>query len=211
MPARETQAEKWERAARLLKAEDISNVEAAERLGLCRNFVARVRADLGLPTHRPWEEWNQNRFEALTRLLPGGHRIWLGRCSPTGVPMAGRVVTAHKLAYRLHHGRLPLGRVRGTCTRSRCVAGGHQEDDVLRAADPARLSLHGMDLVAIRKALRGEAPYPSLDLAEQRMAFRLADPAVGVVDRPYPAVELAERLGCHERTVNRWRSQGVPV
>ncbi|MET8609715.1 hypothetical protein [Streptomyces misionensis] len=210
MPMPETRAEKWERTARLLKAQpNISNCQAARRLGLYKDFVRQVRADLGLPVYRQ-NTWTQAKFDATTMQVAGGHRLWLGRWEDGRKPMAGKVA-ARRLSYRLQHGREPVGRVEGTCTRGRCVAGDHLEDDVLRAAQPGRLTLHGMDLVAIRTALRGEPPYPALGRHEQRMAFRLADPALGVVHEEIPVVELARRLGCADNTVRRWRDEGVPV
>ncbi|MEV6738614.1 hypothetical protein AB0N14_17465 [Streptomyces sp. NPDC051104] len=198
----------WEQIARLLKSEDVSNTEAAVRLGVDRRFVARVRADLGLPQYqRPPVRWTQERFDQMTRQLRGGHRRWLGRTSPDGVPMASRDESAYRVAFRLHHGRDPVGRVEGTCTRKRCVAGGHQRDDVMRKTAPelpVGLTQNGMDLVAIRRALSGEPPYPPLKPKERRYAFRQADPDLSIA-------ELSARLGCARRTISRWREKGVPA
>ncbi|MFB7574634.1 hypothetical protein [Streptomyces sp. NPDC056165] len=212
MPACESRAQKWERVARLLKSENISNTHVAAQLGVGRPFVARVREDLGLPEYRrPTQVWTQEQFDAATRSLPGGHRLWLGRMSPDGTPMANRKLSAYRVAYQLHYRRDPVGRVEGTCTRKRCVAACHQEDDVLRAAQSGRVTLRGMDLAAMRKALRDKPPYPPLRLDERRMAFRLADPALGVVAAEVPVRELARRLGCCDETIRRWRDEGVPA
>ncbi|MER6976015.1 hypothetical protein [Streptomyces carpinensis] len=212
MPTPETQAEKWERTARLLKAGPISNGAAAQQLRVRKQFVRQVREDLGM---RPYwlrrDPWTLADYEELSVPVGGGHRMWLGRHSTDGVPMAGKTQTAYRLAFRLHYGREPLGRCEGTCTRKACVAGEHQEDDVMRAAEPGRLTYRGLDLVAIRKALRGKPPYPPLALPEQRMAFRLADPAVGLVREELAVVELARRLGCCDQTIRRWRDDGVPT
>ncbi|MFB6963470.1 hypothetical protein ACFCYB_42685 [Streptomyces sp. NPDC056309] len=211
MPACETRAEKWERVARLLKEGPISNIGAARRLHLSKEFVREVRADLGMSPYRQLRhQWTVVDFEALSVPVDGGHRRWLGRFSTSNVPMAGQSQTAYQVAFRLLHGREPVGRCEGTCTRKACVAGEHQEDDVMRAAQPGRLSYQGMDLVAIRKALRGKPPYPPLRLEEKRMAFRLADPVLGVVAAEVPVVQLARRLGCCDQTIRRWRDEGVP-
>ncbi|MFJ3249164.1 hypothetical protein [Streptomyces sp. NPDC086782] len=202
----------WERVARLLKKEPISNIAVARQLRVDKAFVRQVREDLGM---RPFwlhrDQWTVVDFEALSVPVGGGHRLWRGRFSTTNVPMAGRSETAYRLAFRLLHGREPVGRCEGTCTRKACVAGEHQEDDVMRAAEPGRLSYQGMDLVAIRKALRGTPPYPRLRPEEKRMAFRLADPSLGVVAAAVPVIQLARRLGCCDQTIRRWRDEGVPA
>jgi hypothetical protein len=126
--------------------------------------------------------------------------------------MAGKSLTAYRLAFRLHYDRQPVGRLIGTCRIKRCVAGAHLEDDVLRAAKtdgstltelPAGATWHGMDLVAIRRCLRGPAPWPPLKLPEARFAFRFSDPDMS-------ATELARRLGLCSTTVERNRNKGVP-
>jgi DNA-binding CsgD family transcriptional regulator len=205
---------RWEEIARLLKAGPISNGEAAARLGCARRTVARVREDLGLPpffVHRT-DGWTVDDFEAMTVLLRGGHRRWRGRHTRQGVPVAGRSTTAYRLSFRLHHGRPPVGRVAGTCCLYRCVAGGHLADDVVRAAAaddslltelPAGATHRGMDLVAIRRCLRGPAPWPELSLTEARFAMRFADPGM-------PSTQLASRLGLCTDTVQRYRRNGVP-
>ncbi|MFJ6561996.1 hypothetical protein ACIQMV_19470 [Streptomyces sp. NPDC091412] len=212
MPACESSAAKWERVARALKEGHVSNIEVARQLGVRKEFVREVRADLGIAPFRMLRRhWTVVDFEALSVPVDGGHRRWLGRFSTSNVPMAGQSQTAYQVAFRLLHGREPLGRCEGTCTRKACVAGEHQEDDVMRAAQPGRLSYQGMDLVAIRQALLGKPPYPPLRLEEKRMAFRLADPALGVVARGVPVVGLARRLGCCDQTIRRWRDEGVPA
>lgn len=202
--------EKWERIARLLKEGPVSNREAARRLRASTGTVAKVRADLGMApyvVHRS-EGWTARDYEELSVPLRGGHVRWRGRHSPTGAPMAGKELTAYRLAFRLHHGRDPVGRVTGTCRMKRCVAGAHLADAVVRAAksvteSPAQATYQGLDMVAIRRALTGPAPYPPLTLAEQRAGFRLAASSASVS-------ELAGRLGLSERTVQRWRTQGAP-
>ncbi|MCX4609493.1 hypothetical protein [Streptomyces mirabilis] len=206
--------ERWERIARLLKDGPISNGEVSRRLGEDRRAVAGVRADLGLPEYvQPAaKQWTREDFEAMSIPLRGAHRRWRGRVQRDGTPVADGKLTAYRLAFRLHHDREPVGRVLGTCRMKRCVAGAHLEDDVLRAARddgssltelPAGATWQGMDLVAIRRCLRGPAPWPPLSLPEARFAYRFSKPSMS-------AAELARRLGLCATTVERYRTKGVP-
>lgn len=205
-------SERWEAVARLLKTEPLSNREIAGRLHVGTRFVAEVRADLGLPRFgRHLRVWTREDYERTTVQLRGGHRLWRGRRTANGSPITSRGETAYKLAYRLHHGREPVGRVGPVCIRKFCVEGAHLHDQALRDAAasaaltelPAGATWRGMDLVAIRRALRGPKPYPVLDEDEQRLAARFADPEM-------TTKELARRLNCAWRSANRWRSKGAP-
>lgn len=195
--------ELWERIARILKAEAVvSDAEVARRLGCARRPVASVRRDLGIPPVMSQAPWTQDRFLEATRPAPGGHRIWQGPIGSNGTPMAG-ASTAHRWAFHLHYGRKPLGRVHGACQRKRCVAGEHLQDDIHRALDPDRLTLRGLDLVAIRTALSCDPPHPPLKIEEARLAFRLAD-----LSKPGP--ELSARMSITARTFERWKAKGAP-
>ncbi|MFF0092782.1 hypothetical protein ACFYSF_22855 [Streptomyces canus] len=208
----------WESIARALKTAGtpVSNEAVSQRLGCARRSVAEVRGDLGIPPYRVEHRggWTLADYEALAVPLRGGHRRWRGRHSNQGVPMAGKNLTAYRLAFRLHHDRPPVGRLVGTCALKRCVAGAHLEDDVLRAAKtdwsaltelPAGATYQGMDLVAIRRCLRGPEPWPELkDLREKRFAFRFSDPGMSAAD-------LGRRLGLRAETVQRYRTKGVPA
>ncbi|MGJ3559006.1 hypothetical protein ACR6C2_08505 [Streptomyces sp. INA 01156] len=126
--------------------------------------------------------------------------------------MAGKDMTAYRLAFRLHHGREPEGRMVGTCRIKRCVAGAHLEDNVLRAAKtdwslPSELPVgdvpghgHGGDPPVPVRA----GPWPPLALLEARFAFRFANPDMS-------ATELARRLGLCADTVQRYRKTGAVV
>lgn len=210
-----TDAEKWEAIARLLKSGPISNKEIGRRLKVGVLRVARVRDDLGIPKY--WSgivpAWTQARFDGMTQQLHNGHRQWLGKETADGTPY-GTKDSAFRIAFRLHHGREPVGRVTQTCTRKRCVEGSHQQDKPMRDAArgrveeltelPAGATYRGMDLVAIRRALRGPEPYPPLREEERPFAARFADPEM-------TNEELARRLGCCAQSAKRWRAKGAPA
>ncbi|MFJ5038016.1 hypothetical protein [Streptomyces parvulus] len=205
--------EKWERIARALKAQHTGNKQIAEQLGVCISSVRLVRTNLGMESFRHRRKvWTREEFERAAPRIHGGHRIWKGRTGPSGTPMANRTLTAYQLAFSLHHGRRPVGKVTGTCRKKGCVEGAHLVDTVLREAanDPAALTelppgatWRGMDLVAIRRCLRGPAPWPVLSLDEKRLAFRFSDPDMS-------AAQLARRLGMCSTTIERYRKNGVP-
>ncbi|MFJ1606949.1 hypothetical protein ACIOHS_26800 [Streptomyces sp. NPDC088253] len=205
--------ERWEEIARLLKAGH-SDTAVIEQLRCGKRTVAEVRRDLGLPRYRPPARvWGREDYERLSVPLTGGHRRWRGRHDEFGIPYANRRMTAYRLAFRVHHGRDPVGRVQGTCQVKRCVAGGHLTDRIMRQAIadgslltelPAGATFRGMDLVAIRRCLHGPEPWPELDLREARFAFRFSDPDM-------TSAELARRIGLCSETVQRYRKNGAPA
>ncbi|MYR58870.1 hypothetical protein GTY54_22390 [Streptomyces sp. SID625] len=205
--------ERWAEIARLLTAGPVSDTSVSKRLHCHKRDVGKVRRDLGLPKYRPpTRVWGRDDYERLSVPLTGGHRCWRGRYDEAGVPYANRVLTAYRLAFRVHYGREPVGRVQGTCRYKRCVAGEHLDDRIMRQAKaaeakltelPAAATWNGMDVVAIRRCLRGAAPYPPLDLREARFAFHFSNPEM-------PSAELARRLGLRAETVTRYRKNGVP-
>lgn len=134
----------WEGIARVLEEETISDAELAYRLGCKKAFVARVRADLGQPP-RPLPPIDstltiEQRFYKLAALRPGGHRAWLGRKTRDGVPLYDHFLTAARVAFRLTHGREPVGQVRVACLMKHCVEGFHLTDKTMRdaAEQPSR-------------------------------------------------------------------------
>lgn len=210
-----TDGEKWEAIAQLLKSGPMSDREIARRLKFSARRVARVREDLGIP--RYWvgcvPAWNQERFDRMTVKIHNGHRLWKGSTAKDGTPVVSSE-SAYRVAFRLYYGREPVGRLTGTCTRKYCVEGAHQQDSVMREQArgvvevltelPAGATYRGMDLVAIRRALRGPEPYPPLHPDERSFAARFADPET--TDE-----ELARRLGCCPQSAKRWRQKGAPA
>lgn len=210
--------EKWERIARLLKAGPVSDRAAARQLGVRAQAVAAVRWDLGVPPFQRQRRqgWTQADFDEFAVPVRGGHKRWRGRTTD-GVPRAGTNRTAYQLAFRLHHGREPVGPVWVVCQLKRCVEGAHLEDGVMRSeavapGDPRDLSgltelpsaatWRGLDVVAVRAALgeKSMPPYPPLNPQEQRLGFRFRPAGMSFV-------ELAVRLGLHPKTLTAWRNR----
>lgn len=209
--------ERWERVARLLKSEHpISNGEVATRLRVAPRFVTKVRQDLGIPPYRYRRPaWTTAEFDAMTILLPGGHRLWRGRVSVNGTPMASKSESAYRVGFRLYHQREAVGRLVGCCSKKRCVTGAHRQDQVIRdqikrdrdagahlTGLPPGATWRGMDLVAIRRAMHGDRPYPPLGDGEKKLAARFADPAMSTS-------ELARRLDCCPQSARTWREKGA--
>ncbi|MFD9903859.1 hypothetical protein [Streptomyces sp. NPDC059063] len=114
-----------------------SDVELADRLESTPDFIARVRGELGLAAYprplKPRKPSVAEEFEASTIVL-GDHLVWLGRTTRDGTPLFTAAESAHRVAFRLHHGQEPQGQVRVDCTFSHCVKGEHQSDRVMREA-----------------------------------------------------------------------------
>ncbi|MGW4731761.1 hypothetical protein ACWEQC_21805 [Streptomyces shenzhenensis] len=126
----------------LLAEEDISNRAVGQQLGVDDRRVDAVRKRVGLPPfvrgRRPsygsWEE----AFAAQSEPVEGGHRRWTGTRERRGTPVVRHrtsIQTAYRVAFRLHHGREPEGKVSQSCRIPGCVAGEHQQDRVMREAE----------------------------------------------------------------------------
>ncbi|MEU7323324.1 hypothetical protein ABZ682_22650 [Streptomyces griseoviridis] len=187
----------YENIARILAAEEtVSDAELAARLGCKRAFVARVRVGLGMkPKPLPASNARMTRTERLEMFsepLPGGHRRWLGSFSDHGMPTIDGA-SVPRIAFQLHHGREPVGRVQPECEKRWCIAGPHQTDRPMR--DEAEEAVRTGE----RAARRRGGPPADLD-ARRRVAeaFR---------DGPVPNVAIAKRLGVDRRIVAEVRAQ----
>ncbi|MEV5957249.1 hypothetical protein AB0M11_26370 [Streptomyces sp. NPDC051987] len=131
-----------EDVAQLLRAGH-SDRGIARQLGVHRDQVIKARRALGIPavpTHprpRPVEEVFQARVEEVD----GGHLKWTGFRNERGTPVVKHRVqgvlrneTAYRVAWRFGHTREPEGLVLPGCGYEQCVAPGHMEDRVMRAA-----------------------------------------------------------------------------
>ncbi|MEU3785214.1 hypothetical protein [Streptomyces sp900129855] len=123
----------------LLSQEDVSNSAVAAQLGCGWRRVDEVRKRVGLPSYvrgrraayGSWEE----AFTEQSEAVEGGHRRWTGTREKCGTPVVRHrtsIQTAFRVAFRLHHGREPVGKVSQSCEIPGCVAGEHQVDRLLR-------------------------------------------------------------------------------
>ncbi|MGW6454999.1 hypothetical protein ACWF94_03590 [Streptomyces sp. NPDC055078] len=109
----------------------------AARLGVDPTTAARARTALGIPRARGGTRpaTAEAVFHARTRRVRGGHLAWTGHRNAHGVPLiriAGICRSAYRVAFRLRHGRDPVGKVRPGCGRPGCVAPDHLEDRPMR-------------------------------------------------------------------------------
>ncbi|MFE7928367.1 hypothetical protein ACFU6S_06435 [Streptomyces sp. NPDC057456] len=119
---------------------ELSDQVLAERFGCDEEMVARVRRETGAPTfsvgYRARREAFEVAYKAHVQDVEGGHRQWTGSVSKDGVPLVSSRFgqeTAARVAFRIAHGRPPVGNVKGTCVRPHCVAPDHVADRRLRA------------------------------------------------------------------------------
>lgn len=126
--------------AELLHA-DVPHLHIARQLGVSRETVrathralrlpARVRG--GGPTHPSLED----AYRAHTEPGPDGHMRWTGYTDGS-LPIvfhSNQHTPAPRVAFRLHHGRDPEGRLIRTCDMPGCVAGAHYADQRIREAN----------------------------------------------------------------------------
>jgi hypothetical protein len=116
-----------------------SDAAVARQLGVdAKTTVARTRAALGLPKAKPGfraAATAEDLFWRRARPLDDGHMEWTGTRT-NGVPTlrhGGRVHTAYRLAFRIKHGREPVGHVRPGCNVEGCVHPRCMEDQPMRA------------------------------------------------------------------------------
>ncbi|WP_328638450.1 hypothetical protein [Streptomyces canus] len=132
----------YEAVARALESGDpreLSDRALAGRFNVEEEFVARVRAELGVPLfnagRRARREVVEAAYLAHVEDVEGGHQRWTGTVTRDGVPMVTTRFgqeSAHRVAFQLETGRPPVGYVRVSCTYPHCVARGHQADRRLR-------------------------------------------------------------------------------
>ncbi|MFJ4365109.1 hypothetical protein ACIP4S_13255 [Streptomyces chartreusis] len=127
----------------LLRAGGLSQAEIARRTGASPLTVQRTREYLKLPAPKqgqhPLKHPTQDAaFWACTRPAADGHLTWTGRVAGTGTPVLRYRDTqesAYRIAFHLHYGRQPVGRVLAQCDVPLCVAGRCLADRTVRAAN----------------------------------------------------------------------------
>lgn len=108
---------------------ELSDQVLAERFGCGPETVARVRRETGAPAYsagyRARREAFEEAYATRAETVEGGHRRWTGTVTKDGVPMVSTRFgqeTAARVAFRIAHGRRPVGHVKATCTYPHCVA-----------------------------------------------------------------------------------------
>jgi hypothetical protein len=123
-----------------------SNREIGRRLHTNPHRVAAIRAELDVPPHTPTPVLTlEQRWAALAKPAGGGHMRWEGglRCGTANLVYRQRNYSARRIAFRIEHGREPVGRVRAGCGLAWCVAGGCATDGPMRRADAAFRAIFG--------------------------------------------------------------------
>ncbi|MES9522408.1 hypothetical protein [Streptomyces capoamus] len=104
-------------------------------LGTSQQRVRRIRTELELP--RPVLTVEQ-KWTSQAEELDGGHMRWAGPTSSRyGTPIlchGNARLQAAAVAFRLRHGRDPVGYVKAGCGMPHCVAPAHVEDRPMREA-----------------------------------------------------------------------------
>ncbi|TQL21943.1 helix-turn-helix domain-containing protein [Streptomyces sp. SLBN-134] len=124
----------------LLRA-DVPHLRIARQLGVSRETVRATHRALGLPVRvrggRPAHTSPEDAYRAHAEPGTDGHVRWTGYTDGS-LPIvfhSSQHTPAPRIAFRLHHGRAPEGRLTRTCDMPGCVAGGHYADQRIRAAN----------------------------------------------------------------------------
>lgn len=126
--------------AELLRA-GYSDTAIARQLGVDRaKTVARARAALGLPKHKPGTTpaaTPEDLFWRRVKPTDDGHMEWTGYITHTTPALRhnGHLITAYRVAFRIANGRNPEGYALPSCGRDGCVKPGHHADRVDRARE----------------------------------------------------------------------------
>lgn len=111
----------------------LSDKAIGRRLHVNTRRISPIRAELGLPKHRPGRNPSPSLaegFRARTRRTEDGHLLWTGAINQ-GHPrlkFGDRFHSAYRLAFRLRTGRDPQGYAKPACGRDLCVEPAHVED-----------------------------------------------------------------------------------
>lgn len=111
--------------AELLR-DGLSNREIARQLEVDAGTVAKARALLRMPKHKSGPRAAaspEDLFWRRTQPTDDDHLLWTGYVTG-GTPAlrhGGRVYTACRIAFRMQHGREPVGKVTAVCERDGCV------------------------------------------------------------------------------------------
>ena len=128
--------------AELLR-EGVPQIQICRRLHCSPLTVQRTREALGIPSPGPGRRASapKDLAEALrAHSTPGedGHVMWTGWTNSDGTPLVcaqNQQPSAYRVAFVVHHGREPVGRVTPGCRVQGCVRGDHMADQPIREAN----------------------------------------------------------------------------
>lgn len=127
--------------AELLRA-GVPQSHICRQLHVAPATVQRTREALGLPAPRsgPPETYAslEDAYRSNSVVVEGGHKRWTGPRNTKGHPLLNfrqRRSSVGRVAFLLHFGRVPEGRLTTGCDMAHCVEGAHLEDQRIRAAN----------------------------------------------------------------------------
>lgn len=105
------------------------------RQGVSQTRVQRIRAELGLPVHKPGPSpagSPEDRFWRLAQFTDDGHLLWPTEDRQVRTGHGGRRHSVLRVAFRIRHHREPVGQVNTDCGRRGCVHPEHVSDRPMR-------------------------------------------------------------------------------
>lgn len=149
--------------AELLRA-GVPQIHICRQLHVAPITVQRTREALGLPAPRcgPPDTYAsvEDAYRSNSEAIDGGHKRWAGHTDTNGHPRLNfrqQRISVRQVAFRMHHGRDPQGRVSVACDMAHCVAGAHLEDQQIRDAKRRRIRASNRRADAAFKAIFGPA------------------------------------------------------
>jgi hypothetical protein len=123
-------------AVQRLIAEGLNNTEIGRTLHIERQTAGHIRRTFGLPNAPRQPLTLEEKWEANTRPVDGGHLEWTGeRQSASGTPVLRYREKPHSpaaIAFRIKHQREPAGYAYAECGLKHCVAPDHVDDEAGR-------------------------------------------------------------------------------
>ncbi|MFH9579063.1 helix-turn-helix domain-containing protein [Streptomyces globisporus] len=110
----------------------LSDKAIARQVHVHRRTIAAVRAELGMPAHKPGPTPSdpEDLFWRRTQPTDDGHLLWT---SPGRQLRGGdNKLSVHRVAFSIGNQRDPVGNVTTGCGRARCVHPAHVEDQPMR-------------------------------------------------------------------------------
>lgn len=129
-----------------LLGEGHSNKYVGRMLHASPRRIGQIRREEGLPpTERAQALTVEQKWASRVQPVEDGHVRWTGalRGSTPNLVSRNRHYSARRVAFRIGHGREPVGRVVPGCGVSWCVAPEHATDAVVRRADAAYRRIFG--------------------------------------------------------------------